>query len=54
MEVFKAFRGREPSADAILRHYGLAESQTFGREYLGTDTGRSCWYLESESDVALP
>lgn len=25
MEVFKAFRGREPSVDALLRHNGLAE-----------------------------
>ena len=23
MEVFKAFRGREPSVDALLRHTGL-------------------------------
>jgi oligopeptidase A len=23
MEVFKAFRGREPSVDALLRHNGL-------------------------------
>jgi hypothetical protein len=25
MDVFKAFRGREPSVDALLRHNGLAE-----------------------------
>ncbi|MGB7274867.1 MAG: M3 family metallopeptidase, partial [Geitlerinemataceae cyanobacterium] len=24
MEVFKAFRGREPSTEALLRHSGLA------------------------------
>ena len=24
MEVFKAFRGREPSTEALLRHTGLA------------------------------
>ncbi len=24
MEVFRAFRGREPSTDALLRHAGLA------------------------------
>ena len=25
MEVFKAFRGREPTVDALLRHNGLLE-----------------------------
>jgi len=25
MEAFKAFRGREPSIDALLRHSGLTE-----------------------------
>jgi oligopeptidase A len=27
MESFKAFRGREPSLDALLRHQGMAESK---------------------------
>ncbi len=28
MESFKAFRGREPSLDALLRHQGMAEELT--------------------------
>ncbi|MDL9997287.1 M3 family metallopeptidase [Variovorax sp. J22P240] len=28
MESFKAFRGREPQLDALLRHQGMAEAQT--------------------------
>ena len=27
MESFKAFRGREPQLDALLRHQGMAEAQ---------------------------
>jgi oligopeptidase A len=28
MESFKAFRGREPSLDALLRHQGMADKMT--------------------------
>ena len=27
MEVFKAFRGREPSVEALLRHNGLVATE---------------------------
>jgi oligopeptidase A len=27
MESFKAFRGREPTLDALLRHQGMAQAQ---------------------------
>ena len=27
MEVFRAFRGRDPSVEALLRHNGLAEEK---------------------------
>ena len=27
MDSFKAFRGREPQIDALLRHQGMAETQ---------------------------
>jgi oligopeptidase A len=27
MDSFKAFRGREPQLDALLRHQGMAEAQ---------------------------
>ena len=27
MESFKAFRGREPQLDALLRHQGMSEAQ---------------------------
>ncbi|MBL8816618.1 MAG: M3 family metallopeptidase [Planctomyces sp.] len=30
MDIFREFRGREPSVDALLRHYGLLVSKTSG------------------------